>query len=184
MSMSIRTRWMLVIVIAVVALGATAAVGWSAWRQFEARTDAPSAAETAAPDSWSTGERIVFRNTASGQGYGHVASVALDDPAGSRAITPTACDRVDADADEFVCLRIERGIAPSYDAPLYANDSTQIDRWSLAGIPSRTRISPDGELIATTSFVTGHSYATIGFSTETVIRSREGESFGNLEDFA
>ena len=37
--------------------------------------------------------------------------------------------------------------------------------------------------MATTAFVTGHSYATIGFSTETVISTRAGESLGSLEDW-
>ena len=51
---------------------------------------------------------------------------------------------------------------------------------SRAAPASRT----DGSLVATTAFVTGHSYATVGFSTETVIRTADGESLGNLEDFA
>ena len=41
--------------------------------------------------------------------------------------------------------------------------------WPLAGIPSRTRVSPDGVFVASTAFVTGHSYAGGGFSTETRI---------------
>ena len=181
--MSIRLKWLLVIGVSVVALGATAIVGWFAWQQFQARQNAPSTAETTGSAGWATGDRVVFRNTATGQGYGHVASVSLDDPTGARAVTDTACDRVDAVDDEFVCLRTERGIAPSFDATLYTNQAVDVTRWPLPGIPSRTRISADGALIATTAFVTGHSYATVGFSTETVIRTRDGESFGNLEEF-
>ena len=41
-------------------------------------------------------------------------------------------------------------------------------------------MSPDGSLVATTTFVTGHSYAQASFSTETIIR-RDGKSLGNLE---
>ncbi|WP_347344563.1 hypothetical protein [Microbacterium sp.] len=181
--MSVRLRWLLVIGVSIVALGATALVGWFAWQQFQARQNAPSSAETTTDHGWAAQDRLVFRNTAAGQGYGHVASVALDDPTGPRAVTDVACDRVDAVDDEFVCLRTERGIAPTFVASLYANDATQVGTWPLPGIPSRTRISADGELIATTAFVTGHSYATIGFSTETMIRTRDGESFGSLEEF-
>lgn len=181
--MSTRIKWLLVIGISVVALGATAVVGILAWQQYQARASAPSAAETAAPADWANGDRIVFRSTASGQGYGHVASVPLDDPRGPRAVIDVACDRVDATADEFACLRTERGIAPTYNGTLHANDGSVLAEWPLSGIPSRTRISADGSRVASTAFVTGHSYATIGFSTETVIHDVDGTTSGNLEEF-
>lgn len=181
--MSVRTRWLIVALVSLIALGATATVAWMAWLQYQQRQVAPSAVETTAPTDWADGDRVVFRNTASGQGYGHVGSVSLDDPSGARAITDVACDRVDAISDEFVCLRTERGIATSFHASVYGNDEVSTQEWPLPGIPSRTRISTDGRLIATTAFVTGHSYATIGFSTETVIRTQDGENLGNLEDF-
>ena len=57
-------------------------------------------------------------------------------------------------------------------------------RGACPGIPSRTRLSDDGTLVATTSFVTGHSYATVGFSTLTEIHRADGTSLGNVEDFA
>ena len=181
--MTSRVRWIIVILIAVVAIGATAVVAVFAWQQYQARQSAPSQAETTSASEWASGDRVVFRNTASGQGYGYAASVHLSDPSGPRAVTETPCDRVDATDAEFVCLRSERGIAPSYTATLYTNDAETVSEWPLPGIPSRTRISDDSALIATTAFVTGHSYATVGFSTETVIRNRGGESLGNLEEF-
>lgn len=181
--MTARVKWLLVVAISIVALGATAVVGVLAWQQYQARANAPSVAETAAPENWARGDRIVFRSTASGQGYGHVASVPLGDPTGPRAVIDVACDRVDATADEFACLRTERGIAPTYNGTLRANDGHVLAEWPLSGIPSRTRISADGTKVASTAFVTGHSYATIGFSTETVIHDADGTNSGNLEDF-
>ena len=180
--MSDRLKWLIVVVVSVVALGATAAAGMFAWQQYHARANLPSEADTTEPADWAAGDRVVFRNTASGDGYGHVASVALADPSGARAVTTAACDRVDAVDDEFMCLRTERGIVPSYTATLYSSAVEPVEEWPLTGIPSRTRISDDGEL-ATTAFVTGHSYATIGFSTETQIRARDGESIGDLEEW-
>ncbi|GAA1953928.1 hypothetical protein [Microbacterium deminutum] len=171
------------ILISVVAIGATVVVAALAWQQYQARQSAPSGVETTSPAEWASGDRIVFRNTASGAGYGHVASVQLSDPSGPRAVTDTACDRVDATEEGFSCLRSERGIAPSYTATLYTNDSQVVAEWPLPGIPSRTRISDDGALIATTAFVTGHSYAAVGFSTATEIHDRNGKGPGNLEDF-
>lgn len=177
--MSDRAKWLLVGLISLVALGGAAIVGLLGWQQYQSRQNAPSAVETSAPTDWG-GDRIVFRNTASGEGYGHVASVLLEDPSGAREVAPQVCDRLDATEDELVCLQTERGIVPRYSATFFA-DGTAVQEWPLPGIPSRTRISPDGTRIATTAFVTGHSYATIGFSTETVIRGTDGEDFGNLE---
>ena len=75
---------------------ATAVVGVTAWQQYRLRLDAPSAVPVAAPAEWASGDRVVFRNTAPGEGYGLVASVPLDDPGAPRALTGVACDRVDA----------------------------------------------------------------------------------------
>ncbi|WP_239453229.1 MULTISPECIES: hypothetical protein [Microbacterium] len=178
-----RTKWIIVALVSLVTLGTATVIGVVAWQQYQASRAAPSAVETTSPDDGATGERIVFRNTAVGEGYGLVASVPLDDPAGARALTDTACDRVDATEDDFVCLRTERGIVPSYSATLYASGGEALAAWPLSGIPSRTRFSPDGSLIATTAFVTGHSYATVGFSTETTVHTRDGGDFGNMEDY-
>ncbi|GAA5083441.1 PD40 domain-containing protein [Microbacterium yannicii] len=183
--MTARLRWTIIIAISVIAVGATIAMGVFAWAQYQARLAAPSDVDTISPSGWAEGDRIVFRNTATGQGYGLVSSVPLGDPAGARAVTSTACDRVAAIEDEFSCLRSERGITPTYTATLYDNNESQLQQWPLPGIPSRTRYSPDGTLVATTSFVTGHTYATIGFSTGTTIhRAADGSDVsGNLEEW-
>lgn len=181
--MNSRRKWALVAAASFVALGATAVVGVAAWQQYRLRQEAPSAAVTAAPAAWAAGERVVFRNTALGEGYGMVASVPLGDPDGPRALTGIACDRVDAVEHEFSCLRTERGIVPSYSATLYTSDGAVVVTWALPGIPSRTRISDDGTRIATTSFVSGHSYATTGFSTATTIHDDRGGDLGDLEEW-
>lgn len=180
--MSERWRWAIVAAVCAGALGATGIVAVFAWQQHQARAAGPSTALTTSEAP--RGERILFRNTAPGAGYGHVAVVPLDDPGGARTVTATVCDRVDAAARRVSCLRTHRGIAPSYSATVYDDAGTELAQWPLPGIPSRTRLSPDGTLVASTSFVTGHSYATTGFSTETVIRDAHGESLGNLEDWA
>ncbi|MDQ4214280.1 hypothetical protein [Microbacterium capsulatum] len=169
--MSTRAKWLLIIVVSVLALGGTTAVGLSAWSQYRSQQDAPAAVGTSAPGTPVTGARIVFRNTATGQGYGHVAVVPLADPTGARSILDPACDRVAATTDAMSCLSSERSITPTYSARIYdASGKTQRAQWALPGVPSRTRFSPDGTMVATTSFVTGHAYATIGFSTDTEIR--------------
>lgn len=182
--MTAKAKWLVIIIVAVVALGATAGVAAFAWSQYQSRQNAPSSAEIAASADWTTSNRIVFRNTAPGQGYGHVAGVPIDDPGAARSLLDIACDRVAATPDSFSCLRTERGITPSYDARLYDSAGNQQLEWPLPGVPSRTRFSPDGSLVATTSFVTGHAYASIGFSTETEIHHvSDGTSLGSLEEW-
>ncbi|WP_375422900.1 hypothetical protein [uncultured Friedmanniella sp.] len=127
-----------------------------------------------------TGPRVVFRNTQLGADYAHLALVPLDNPAGPRAVTPLSCQRVYATAHAGVCVTETRGMAPSYgittlDAQLQPTRSTV-----LTGEPSRARMSRDGSLVSTTTFVAGHSYASTSFSTSTIIRER-GRSLGNLE---
>lgn len=183
--MTVRMKWIVIVLVSVIALGTAAGIGVYAWAQNQRQADAPSAVDTTTSAAEPTGDRILFRNTATGQGYGHVAAVPLAQPDGARAVLDPACDRVAATADTISCLRSERGIVPSYRARLY--DSAGVKErveWALPGVPSRTRFSPDGTLVATTSFVTGHAYATIGFSTATEIhRVADGASLGSLEDW-
>ncbi|MFE6735668.1 hypothetical protein [Microbacterium sp. NPDC057650] len=181
--MSARMKWLIIAFVSALALGATAIVALVAWSDYRARQDAPSSVQTS-DGGTPTGDRIVFRNTASGQGYGLVASVPLDDPAGSRSLTDIACDRVAASTSLLSCLLSERGIAPTYTAKVYDAAGEEKASSPLPGVPSRTRFSPDGSLLSTTSFVSGHAYASIGFSTETRITSMsDGTDFGNLEDW-
>jgi hypothetical protein len=63
------------------------------------------------------------------------------------------------------------------------------DRFSVGrgfaepGLTSRARVSPDGRFAASTVFVTGHSYSTPGFSTQTLITDVATGATVNLERF-
>jgi hypothetical protein len=129
------------------------------------------------------GPRIVFRNTGLDDRYGQVAMVPLSDPGGPRTFTGVACDRVYATATEESCLRAGQGGASGSDL-VQLNRSWQVVATDpVPGLPSRTRISPDGSLVASTTFVSGHAYMQIGFSTETIVRHFDGTGYGNLESF-
>ncbi len=177
-----RRKALVVGIVGAMIVIATAGYGVAA---AAARHGSEAAAGTSAvtSGSWAGGDRIVFRSTEPGDGYGHVASVPLDDPTAERSVSPKVCDRVDATASLLSCLRIERGVVPGFSASTWDAAGAELGAWPLPGIPSRTRISPSGELVATTSFVTGHSYATVGFSTATVISHVDGTSLGNLEEW-
>lgn len=179
-----RTKWFALLLISALILGAAIAYGTSAYSRYQARAAGPSEVRTTSLGTDAALPRIVFRNTAAGHGYGKVATVPLQAPSADRALSDTACDRVYAAAGVLSCLRIQRGIPTTFSATVFDLAGTAVASWPLPGIPSRTRLSSDGSLVSTTSFVTGHSYATVGFSTETVVSRVSGESYGNLEDFA
>lgn len=158
-------------------------VGVDLGRAAERADRAPELAVTTLP-AIQGAPHVVFRNTEVGSAYGLVSMVALADPQGPRATTTAACDRVYAAAGTASCLRTKRGIATTFEAQQLDARWRLVRSWALPGTPSRTRVSADGSLIASTVFVAGHSYLQVGFSTATDIRSASGHDFGNLEKFA
>jgi hypothetical protein len=179
-----RSRVVAFVGVATVCVLAPVAYGVAQGARFhEQRSHGPRVAHTA-PTSYDAEPRIVFRNTAIGSSYGVVATVPLSDPEAPRALSDVPCDRVDATRTVLSCLRVQRGVVTSYQWLDLAPDLSQRDVHPLRGLPSRTRLSADGRLEASTSFVAGHSYMTTGFSTATEIREVGGRSFGNLERFS
>ena len=182
--MTSRARLVTAVVLTVVLLGATAAYCVSAIVGYQARQAVPADAQTAAFDTQVADDRIVFRNTTADAAYGLVASVSAADAGGSRSVSDVPCDRVYSEARSTMCLRIDRGVLTTFSANLLDAEGAVQKSWPLPGIPSRTRVSPDGERVAFTSFVTGEAYATVGFATATQISTIDGEDFGNLEGFS
>lgn len=130
------------------------------------------------------GPRIVFRHTGLDSHYGTVAVVALRDPSGPRTYLELACDRVYATATDASCLQTVRGSTTSYRL-IETDASFRPTRTvALRGAPSRTRLSADGSLVASTVFVNGHSYVQRGFATATEIRATDGSEYDDLETFA
>jgi hypothetical protein len=149
-------------------------------------------------DEVTAGPFLALRDTGEGDAYGSVAVVPAGDPSGARAVTPLSCDRVHMASGTGMCLRSELGVLPKYEALVFDDRFAVQHRFDLAGLPSRTQVSPDGSRAAYTVFVTGHSYADGAFSTRTAIIdtssgaelveleamsvSRDGEPFAH-EDF-
>jgi hypothetical protein len=177
-------KWLALTLISVLLLGVAIAYGVMAYTRYQARSAEPSEVRTTTTSMTSSDPHITFRNTATGEGYGKVATVPLETPSAARALSEQACDRVYATSSVLSCLQIKRGVPTTFAATVFDRVGSELASWPLPGIPSRTRLSADSSLVATTSFVTGHSYAITGFSTETVISGVDGESYGNLENFA
>lgn len=146
----------------------------------EATTDGATAQTQAA-----AGEpRIFFRYTGTDHNYGLVASVPLADPGAEPEFTGVACDRVDVADEVASCLLTERGTTTRYLHRTYDADWKLISQWRLAGAPSRTRLSPSGRLVASTSFAEGHAYEPTEFSTTTTIRGLHKRFRADLETFS
>lgn len=183
--MSGRARvWILAVIVLATLLGT---VGYIySVRREQAQVVAAAPAAPTGPDltAVTAGAHVVFRSTAAGSDYGRVALVPLGDPAGPRSFTPAACDRVYARRGEGVCLYAKPGLVTTYRAQVLGPDWTVTRELPLSGVPSRTRLSPDGSLVATTTFIAGHNYSTPGqFSTETLVtRIADGHST-NIEHF-
>lgn len=134
---------------------------------------------------------LLVRSTALDPTYGQVSLVALDRPAAvdgephDRVATSLFCERVYMAAGHGVCLAVDRGVITSYRAELFDKQFQPRQRLPIAGVPSRTRVAPDGSVSAFTYFVSGDSYAAGGFSTRSVlVSSTDGAVVGELEQFA
>ena len=184
--MSRRVRLATFLAVLLVVVTGVTAYAVSSARSYRDRHDRPPEVATVPDDSaaaFGEGPRIVFRHTGIDDHYGLVAMVPLDDPTGARGFTSVACDRVYATAVNESCLQTERGVVTQYSMTQYDTDWESTQEVPLPGIPSRTRLSPDGSLVASTTFISGHSYMQVGFSTATEIREVGGESLGNLESW-
>lgn len=128
---------------------------------------------------------LLFQSVAAGDYWSQVGIVPLGQPEASRTMLPLRCLRVHVAATRGLCLAEGNGPPGSYSAYIFDTDLRVSDTVRLGGIPSRTRVSPDGRYGATTAFVAGHSYADDNFSTETLlIDLATGTTIANLEEFA
>lgn len=175
-------RWRVLAAVTGAVVAGSALYGITAFRDYRERSALPPQVALESPGT-PAAAHVVFRNTAPGAGYGHIATVPLADPAGPRRLEDTVCDRIYAAAAVRSCLQTTAGVLTAAADVLLDAEGNTLDSWPLAGIPSRTRVSPDGALIASTAFVTGHSYAGSGFSTETRITGVDGTQYGNIQDF-
>jgi hypothetical protein len=132
-----------------------------------------------------TGPQIVFRYVGIDDDYGKLAVVAADAPRTPRVLEGLTCDVVHFAAGRGICLSANRGVLTTYAAKIFDARQQILSTTYVRGEPSRCRMSPDGRLAAFTVFVSGHSYSSQEFSTETMILDAEsGKTLANVESFA
>jgi Na+-transporting methylmalonyl-CoA/oxaloacetate decarboxylase gamma subunit len=167
---------------------AVAAVGSAARRTKEEDRKAEQAAAVVRPTVARLLEEgrplVLFRSLDRNDGstYGRLALAPLDGAAaGDRLLAGEKCERVDLAAGHGLCLGTPDPVG--FSAKILDGTLTKTGSVRLPGVPSRTRVSPDGHYGAVTSFVAGHSYADVGhFSTAaTIIDLRRGRKVADLE---
>jgi hypothetical protein len=169
-----------VLVVAIAVLRAVDGAREADARESHARPDAVSAPADR------TGPLVLFRSLDRRRAatYGRVATAPLGALA-ARRLGPHTCDRVAFAGGRGICLRV-RGTLGDATAVTVFDAHWRVQRsFRTAGLPSRTRVSPDGSLGAITTFIGGHAYGSPGtFSTATTLLDlAHGRTLGNLEGF-
>jgi hypothetical protein len=170
----------------VIAAGVSAAIAVvGARNDRQASERAVTAARPKVEQIMDSGEPFVVvrsldRKQAGNYGRFAVAPLHGDTP-GTPVPAGPACERTTYRSGVGMCL----GSAGPTTFPVIQLDSRlkTVHKLSLAGVPSRVRLSPDAHYAGVTSFLTGHSYAQPGqFSTAaTIIDLRTGKIAGDLE---
>ena len=132
----------------------------------DARANAPSKVSGMPAGS---GPIFLLLHTGADLSY-HKLSVQYEsDGVTRREATTLACRAAHFASGRGVCLAMPDAGVMAFTAELFDANFQKTRTLSLNGFPSRTRVSSDGRYAAITVFVSGHSYATAGFSTETQI---------------
>lgn len=127
-----------------------------------ARSEAPLVALPGAPF-------LLLRDASPGLSRGKLALEVPGTGSGPRLVSNLNCERLHAASGRGICLEAQRAAVTTYRAHLFDSGLVTTASFDLAGPPSRARMSPDGTRAATTVFVSGHNYASPGFSTRTSI---------------
>ena len=124
--------------------------------------------------------RIVVRKTAAGKGSWLLASVPLGNPKSTRIVSTIPCDHVYQAGKYNMSLRIDHGVITAFAANVLDKTGKKRHLWSLPGLPSRTRSSPDSQLFSFPIVVTREACARAGFAVASQISLRAGHYYGNL----
>ncbi len=175
------SRWWALVAICVLAGVLAAGYTFRAVRRVQGGGPVAEAPRLAAPPARPL---LMVQSTRSDTSFRKLMIAPLSAPDGASYETPLSCDRVYFSGMRGVCLAVEGDILKRNVAHIF--DETFVPRHTvrLTGLPSRTRLSPDGRLAAITVFEHGHSYAEDGFSTRTsIVDTAEGKVLTDLEQF-
>ncbi len=129
---------------------------------------------------------LFFRHTGLDQDYGKLARVRLGSNAEPEVFDVLSCEVVHVAGNRGLCLTADRGVITTYKGIIFDTGSLAVvAEVPLAGVPSRCRVARDGRRAAMTVFVSGHGYADVTFSTQTLlIDLATGSVEADLETFS
>ena len=128
--------------------------------------------------------RLLFRHNAVDAHYGQLAYLDSPDQAQRQFVSHLSCEAVHFAKDRGICLTADRGVFTTYAAVIFDRDFRKLFTIPLHGSPSRCRMSANGRVAAATVFVTGHSYASTDFTTQTLLfDTHTGRTIADLENF-
>lgn len=130
----------------------------------------------------STGPFYAFKSSRLDGDFGRVAVAPASDPTRRVFTRDLRCNRLAITAGRGLCLQPATGVTVAVEALVLDANLAVTRRLTLPGYPSRAKVAPDGRLAAVTTFVSGDSYASIGFSTRTsIIDTSAGAVLFDLE---
>ncbi len=188
-AMSVRGRVVVlvvgVVVLACVAGGAVWHAADRAGRKDQVQAGGPAVRAGTVSLAASGPRRMVFRSMAWGPHRDELTTVPAADPNGPRTASGVKCLRFYAAGGTGICLQAVHGaLTDSYRAVVLDARLRAVRTVSLAGIPTRARVSPSGRMVAWTVFVGGDSYAGTNFSTRTsILDTRTGALQSTLEEY-
>ncbi|GAA3110229.1 TolB family protein [Streptosporangium carneum] len=171
--MNARTRW-IVLTVATLVLAASA----TAYLVFATDRAVRTEAAAALPKGEMTlsGEGLL---TLDGRG------TLTRQAGGSRTTLDRTCARFHAAVSTAVCMITDMGARTRYYATVLDGSLRETRRVEVPGVPSRARVSPSGNMVSWTVFVSGDSYLSSGLSTRTgILDTRTGRTVPSLEEFA
>ncbi len=147
------------------------------------RTALPAAVRSSPFTQNAGASRIYFRYTGVDENYGKLAFVSLTNLNSPQFVDTLSCEVVYFANGSGICLQANRGVLTTYAATLFDSKFATRATFPLHGGPSRARVSPDGKIAALTVFLSGHGYASLDFSTETLlVDTASGKVIASLEN--
>lgn len=128
---------------------------------------------------------LVYQHVARDEHYAEIALGPAEAPRSRTTYTGLVCERVYFAGGRGICLTPKQEtLSQAVNARVFGADFRPGRAVRLEGLWSRARVSPGGRYGAATTFVTGHSYRDVGFSTFTaLIDMAKGEVLSDLEKF-
>jgi hypothetical protein len=131
-------------------------------------------------------QRIFFRYNGVDNNYGKLAFLDYSRPEPIHFIDGLICEAAYVAGGRGICVGAKYRILGIFAATLFDAKTFQIlGKVPVQGVPSRARVSPLGTLAVSTTFTSGHGYASVNFSTQTLlIDVANARILANLEEFS